>query len=93
MTNATTTSHCSLCVLDVPEFDAIVRVLRAGGGVTVKRHGDYHIAEAANEITLRRSDTGVGPAVWFGALTGGISGRIVEFSEDTLRLAPLTAAE
>ena len=92
MTNATTTSRCALCVLDVPEFDPIVRALRSGG-IAVKQHGDYHIAEATNEITLRRSDTGVGPAVWFGALTGGITGEIVEFSEDTLRLAPLTAAE
>ena len=79
---------CSICVLRVPEFDAVVRELSALDGVSVVEHGDYVVAEANGEIALSRAATGVGQAVWFGALTGGMSGTLLEFSEDTLRLAP-----
>ena len=68
-----------------------MRGLRALDGVTLSARGDYHVAEAAGEIVLHRASVGVGQAVWFGALTGGVNGAIVEFSEQTLRVAPLTS--
>ncbi len=79
---------CSICVLRVPEFDAIARELAKLGGVSLAERGDYLIAEAHGEIALERSATGVGQAVWFGALTGGMSGTVLEFSAELLRVAP-----
>ena len=66
-------------------------VLRTSPAWTIEARGDYQVAQAAGEIVLLRSDTGVGEAVWFGALTGGVRGTIVEFTEQTLRVAPLTS--
>ena len=82
-----TTDTCAIFLLSVPEFDPLVRGLSSTDGVTIEQRGDYFVAQAAGEIVLHRS---VGEAVWFGALTGGVSGTIVEFTEKTLRIAPLT---
>ncbi len=87
----TTAEHCSIYLLNVPEFDPLMRGLATADGVSIAERGDYYVAEAAGEIVLHRKDVGVGAAVWFGALTGGVTGTIVEFSEDTLRVAPLTS--
>jgi hypothetical protein len=86
-----TTGNCAIYLLSVPEFEPLVRGLTTTAGVSVAQRGDYHVAEATGEIVLHRKDVGVGQAVWFGALTGGIDGTIVEFSEATLRIAPLTS--
>jgi hypothetical protein len=79
----------AMYVLDVPEFSALVRQLESAADVAITKRGDYYVAETPGEIVLHRQAAGVGQAVWFGALTGGISGRIVEFSDDVLRVAPL----
>jgi len=86
-----TTDGCAIYLLDVPEFAALVAALRETPGILIDRHADYFVARSANEIVVERRATGVGHAVWFGALTGGIRGRIVTFSDDELRVAPLTA--
>jgi hypothetical protein len=84
----TATLTCAIFLLNVPEFEPLRRTLQSAG-VAVTLHGDYHVARASGEIVLHRKDAGVGQAVWFGALTGGVIGTIVEFSEDTLRVSPL----
>ena len=86
-----TTGYCAIYLLRVPEFEPLVRQLSATGGISMSQRGDYNIAEATGEIVLERQATGVGEAVWFGALTGGINGSIVEFTEKTLRIAPATS--
>ena len=86
-----TTDDCAIYVLDVPEFSALVTTLRDTPGISIEKHGDYFVARSAGEIVVQRRATGVGHAVWFGALTGGIRGRIVTFSGDELRVAPLTS--
>ena len=50
-------------------------------------HG-YWFVEFSGEIEIRRADTGLGLAVWFGCLTAGLDGTIVDFDADVLRLAP-----
>lgn len=86
-----TSDDCAIYVLNVPEFSAVVDALRDVPGISIEKHGDYFAAQSAGEIVVERRATGVGHAVWFGALTGGIRGRIVTFSDDELRVAPLTA--
>ena len=85
----TVTANCAIYLLKVPEFEPLMRGLEATPGITLAHRGDYCVAEAADEIVLLRDAVGVGQAVWFGALTGGVTGRIVEFTEQVLRIAPL----
>lgn len=78
-------------VLNVPEFAALAEVARRNPAYRVFRGGDdYSIIESDGDIILDRRELGFKPAVWYGALTGGIEGRIAEFGRDTLRLAPDT---
>ena len=38
----------------------------------------------------RARETGLGEAVWFGCLTGGLDGTIVSFDAEVIRLAPIS---
>ncbi len=40
------------------------------------------------QIHFRRKALGFKPAVWYGALTGGLAGRIVQFDMDALVISP-----
>lgn len=77
----------AIFVLDVPEFRPIVDHAREAQGYRVSgpRNGYYKV-EANGSLTLRRKSLGFKPAVWHGALTGGLVGRIRQFDNDTLEL-------
>jgi len=77
----------ALYVLDVEEFAPLVRDARAMSGVTVAgpTQGYFRIS-SPGDIVFNRKSLGFKPAVWYGALTGGLVGRIAEFSRDTLRI-------
>ena len=47
----------------------------------------YTRIQTSGELEFKRKELGLKPAVWYGALTGGVVGRVVEFSRDTLRIA------
>lgn len=72
----------SLFVLDVPEFAPLIA--GAAADHRVQRQGGYAMIEAADKVVVERARSGLGDAVWFGALTGGYEGRIVEFNADRL---------
>ena len=38
----------------------------------------------------RARETGLGEAVWFGCLTGGLDGATVSFDAEVIRLAPIS---
>jgi hypothetical protein len=78
----------ALYVLSVPEFQPLIDYAEAAADLTVTHLGDYRKIEAAGEITIRRAATGLGQAVWFGALVGGIEGEILEFNEKRLMIGP-----
>ena len=79
-------------VLDVPEFAALVAVAEASDRCRVHppRAGYVHV-EFDGEVEIRRAATGLGEAVWFGCLTGGLDGKITAFDAEALRLAPTNA--
>lgn len=71
---------------EVPEYQAFVRVLCSRASIRCRRARGYVAAAAAGEIAIRRDETGLHEAVWFGALVGGFEGRVVRFDADELRL-------
>lgn len=77
----------ALYVLDVPEFEPVVRTAEAAG-MAVRRTGDYlELSTAEEEIVLHRDPDAIRTALWHAFLTGGLDGRIVSFTSDTLHLA------
>lgn len=74
-------------VLDVPEFRPLVEHARTRDGMTVSgpRKG-YWKVEGSGELRFERKVLGFKPAVWHGALTGGLLGRIERFDNDVMLL-------
>ena len=68
----------SLFVLDVPEFAPLIA--GAASSHRIRHRGGYAAIEAPEKVVVERARSGLGDAVWYGALTGGYEGRIVEFS-------------
>jgi hypothetical protein len=68
----------SLFVLDVPEFAPLLK--GAEKTYRVDRKGGYAAIAAPDELVIERGNSGLGDAVWYGALTGGYEGCIREFS-------------
>jgi len=77
----------TLFVLDVAEFKPMIERARLQTGVEVSDGPTgYTCIRTRGELTFNRKALGFKPAVWYGALTGGLVGRVVEFSRDTLRI-------
>ncbi len=72
-------------VLDVPEFRALVEAARTAPGCQVDgpRLGYWRL-KSSQPLAFRRKDLGFKPAVWHGALTGGLVGAIGRFDNDEL---------
>jgi len=76
-------------VLDVPEFRPLLEAARRHPACQVHPlAAGYTFVEFATAIEITRAATGLPPALWFGCLTAGLDGKITEFTEETLRLAP-----
>ena len=77
----------AIFVLDVPEFLPLVEHARAQAGCQVEgpRLGYWRIT-GSPALSFRRKELGFKPAVWHGALTGGLVGRITHFDNDMLHI-------
>ena len=77
----------SIFVLDVPEFLPLVEHARELPGCKVEGpHLGYWRLTASPVLSFRRKELGFKPAVWHGALTGGLVGHITHFDNDTLTI-------
>ena len=78
----------SIFVLNVPEFLPLVEHARAQSGYRVDgpRLGYWQVS-GNPVLSFRRKELGFKPAVWHGALTGGLVGVITHFDNDTLTIA------
>ena len=77
----------TLFVLNVEEFRPLVEQASLQPDVTVSPGPrGYTRISAEGELRFNRKALGFKPAVWYGALTGGLVGRVAEFSRDTLRI-------
>lgn len=80
-------------VLNVPEFSALVNAAEKNPAYTITEvENGYIRIEGDPGLSFNRKALGFKPAVWYGALTGGMSGKIVQFDMDALVLEPETAA-
>ena len=76
----------AMYVLDVPEFEPLVRTAQ-DAGMHLRRTGDYlELSSPEPEVVLRRAGTDIRTALWHAALTGGLDGRIVSFTAETIHL-------
>ncbi len=75
----------AIFVLDVPEFRPFVDHARGVAGCTIEgpRLGYWRVARSG-ALAFQRRQLGLKPAVWHGALTGGLLGRIAQFDNDCL---------
>ncbi|WP_427306533.1 VOC family protein [Cupriavidus sp. H39] len=90
---ATAAGKASVFVLDVPEFAALIDVAGKTEGYATAALGNGYVRIDGNPgISFRRKALGFKPAVWYGALTGGLAGRIEQFDMDALVIAPGDAA-
>ncbi|MBP0624839.1 VOC family protein [Cupriavidus consociatus] len=79
----------SVFVLDVPEFSALLDVAGKTEGYATTPLGNGYVRIDGNPgIRFGRKALGFKPAVWYGALTGGLAGRIEQFDMDALVIAP-----
>jgi len=75
----------SVFVLDVPEFMPLVE--HAKGMDEWRVDGPlsgYWRIQHPNRLSFERKALGFKPAVWHGALTGGLQGRITQYDNDYL---------
>jgi hypothetical protein len=73
--------------LDVPEYRPFIAALNRKPDITSKAGGPYVRFESSNKITVSRDETGLGEAVWFGALVAGFEGEIETFNSTELTIA------
>lgn len=74
-------------VLDVPEFSSLTRAAEQNENCVVHPVvGGYRYIQFSGALDIRRSDTGLQEAVWFGCLTAGLDGKIASFTKDAIRL-------
>ncbi|RQZ21037.1 VOC family protein [Burkholderia sp. Bp9031] len=86
-------SVASVFVLDVPEFRALVDAAEERGGYEAVRVSDGYVRiDGAPGLTFERKELGFKPAVWYGALTGGLVGTIEQFDMEKLVIAPVRQA-
>ena len=75
----------SIYVLDVPEFHALVAHAQKTPGYTVtKVDANYLRIDGRPELRFGRKELGFNHAVWYGAVTGGFSGKITQFDKNEL---------
>ena len=81
----------TLFVLDVPEFHPLVEHARDRTACSVDgpQLGYWRI-RSAEPLQFRRKELGFKPAVWHGALTGGLVGTITHFDNDLLTIEETT---
>ena len=74
-------------VLDVPEFAPLIdAALKAPGSRLHALKRGYRFVEFRGALEIRRADTGLNEAIWYGCLTAGLVGKIVRFDQEVLTL-------
>ncbi|MDO8773295.1 MAG: hypothetical protein Q7K57_32235 [Burkholderiaceae bacterium] len=76
----------AIFVVDLEEFAPVVEgCCKAGHTVTGPTAG-YWTIESQSDITLVRKEMGLGPALWYTCLAGGIQGQLTDYGRETLTI-------
>ncbi len=77
----------TIFVPDLAEFTPLVQAARNMADVTIlpPRQGYWRL-QAASRLALQRKALGLRVALWNAALSGGIRGRLVEYTNDSIIL-------
>lgn len=74
-------------VLSVPEFRPLVdTALMMDHCAVDESHADYAVISSTQEVVFNRKAMKMKPAVWYGAFTGGMDARILDFGREEVRL-------
>jgi hypothetical protein len=77
----------TIFVLDVPEFASLIELAAMRSGFRSHPVAAHYVAISADpELVLSRRGLRMKPAIWFGVLTGGFDGVVLEFSRNVLRI-------
>lgn len=76
----------AIFVANLEEFLPVVEGCRKAGLEVSGPRGGYWTIESDQDITLRRKQMGLGPALWYTCLAGGIRGKIVDYGREALTL-------
>lgn len=80
----------AIYVLDVAEFRSLIDITRSQPGYTIETVGNGYLRINGNpDLTFHRKELGFKPAVWYGAITGGLAGKIKQFDMDALVITAL----
>lgn len=82
----------SLYVLDVPEFAPLVTAARRNDEleITGPKAGYFRIT-AKGQLRIRRAETGLAEALWFGAFTAGYDGEELVINSEQFWIGPKSA--
>lgn len=77
----------NLFVLNVDEFSGLIEFAKSNPACQVEDTGKgYTRISAEGPMAFSRRELGFGPAIWYGAFTGGLDGTIVSFGRDEVVL-------
>lgn len=76
----------SLFIVDVQEYEPMVRCAVGDGELEVRRTGPYVELRFADGVTIDRRATGVRHAVWYSGVAALGGAHIVQFDKDALRV-------
>ena len=74
----------ALYVADLDEFRPVVEGCRKAGHRVQGPRAGYWSVESDGPITLERKAMGLGPALWYTCLAGGIRGQVLEYGRERL---------
>jgi hypothetical protein len=73
-------------VVDLEEFRSVVEGCKKAGHSVSGPTSGYWVIRSDADITLVRKDMGLGPALWYTCLAGGIQGTLVDYGRETLTI-------
>jgi len=76
----------AIFVVNLEEFLPVVEGCRKAGYAVQGPVGGYWSIQSEGDMTLVRKQLGLGPALWYTCLAGGIQGRLVEFGRESLTI-------
>jgi hypothetical protein len=76
----------TIYVVNLEEFLPVVQGCRKAGYTVQGPHAGYWSIHADTVIQLHRKQLGLGPALWYTCLAGGIEGQVTDFGRETLTI-------